>query len=93
MSAVDIFDLRPGNTFVESLREPGFDVFPIDGGYPRRRTALWGSAWRVSSPRQPSAAPKANRGHGGGDDQDSQRPRNREHGWSRGGPDALRERA
>jgi poly(3-hydroxyalkanoate) synthetase len=29
MSAVDIFDPRPGNSLVEFLLEPGFDVFPI----------------------------------------------------------------
>jgi len=36
----------------------------------RRRDG--GSARRVGDPRQPSAAPEANRGRGGGDDQDSQ---------------------
>ena len=31
----DIFDLRPGNSFVEFLLNEGFDVFLIDWGYPR----------------------------------------------------------
>jgi polyhydroxyalkanoate synthase len=30
----DIFDLRPGNSFVEYLLKQGFDVFLIDWGYP-----------------------------------------------------------
>jgi polyhydroxyalkanoate synthase len=30
----DIFDLRPGNSFVQYLLEEGFDVFLIDWGYP-----------------------------------------------------------
>jgi polyhydroxyalkanoate synthase subunit PhaC len=30
----DIFDLRPGNSFVEFLLSEGFDVFLIDWGYP-----------------------------------------------------------
>ena len=29
----DIFDLRPGNSFVEFLLEQGFDVFLVDWGY------------------------------------------------------------
>lgn len=30
----DIFDLRPGSSFVEFLLEEGFDVFLLDWGYP-----------------------------------------------------------
>ena len=35
----DIFDLRPGNSFVEFLLEQGFDVFLIDWGYPDEEDA------------------------------------------------------
>jgi poly[(R)-3-hydroxyalkanoate] polymerase subunit PhaC len=35
----DIFDLRPGNSFVEFLLEEGFDVFLIDWGYPEEEDA------------------------------------------------------
>lgn len=35
----DIFDLRPGNSFVEFLVSEGFDVFLIDWGYPEEEDA------------------------------------------------------
>src|SRR4030088_535150 len=35
----DIFDLRPGNSFVEFLLDEGFDVFLIDWGYPEEEDA------------------------------------------------------
>jgi polyhydroxyalkanoate synthase subunit PhaC len=35
----DIFDLRPGNSFIEFLLEQGFDVFLIDWGYPEEEDA------------------------------------------------------
>jgi polyhydroxyalkanoate synthase len=35
----DIFDLRPGGSFVEFLLEEGFDVFLIDWGYPEEEDA------------------------------------------------------
>jgi polyhydroxyalkanoate synthase subunit PhaC len=35
----DIFDLRPGSSFVEFLLEEGFDVFLIDWGYPEEEDA------------------------------------------------------
>jgi poly[(R)-3-hydroxyalkanoate] polymerase subunit PhaC len=35
----DIFDLRPGSSFVEFLLEEGFDVFLIDWGYPGEEDA------------------------------------------------------
>jgi polyhydroxyalkanoate synthase subunit PhaC len=35
----DIFDLRPGSSFVEFLLEEGFDVFLIDWGYPDEEDA------------------------------------------------------
>src|ERR1700731_2689204 len=35
----DIFDLRPGNSFVEYLLGEGFDVFLIDWGYPEEEDA------------------------------------------------------
>lgn len=35
----DIFDLRPGNSFVEFLLGEGFDVFLIDWGYPEEEDA------------------------------------------------------
>jgi polyhydroxyalkanoate synthase len=38
----DIFDLRPGNSFVEFLLEEGFDVFLIDWGYPEEEDADMG---------------------------------------------------
>jgi poly[(R)-3-hydroxyalkanoate] polymerase subunit PhaC len=40
----DIFDLRPGNSFVEFLLEEGFDVFLIDWGYPEEEDADMGLA-------------------------------------------------
>jgi polyhydroxyalkanoate synthase len=38
----DIFDLRPGNSFVEHLLDEGFDVFLIDWGYPEEEDADMG---------------------------------------------------
>jgi polyhydroxyalkanoate synthase len=38
----DIFDLRPGNSFVEYLLDEGFDVFLIDWGYPEEEDADMG---------------------------------------------------
>jgi polyhydroxyalkanoate synthase len=38
----DIFDLRPGNSFVEFLLDEGFDVFLIDWGYPDEEDADMG---------------------------------------------------
>jgi polyhydroxyalkanoate synthase len=38
----DIFDLRPGNSFVEFLLDQGFDVFLIDWGYPDEEDADMG---------------------------------------------------
>jgi polyhydroxyalkanoate synthase len=38
----DIFDLRPGNSFVEFLLDEGFDVFLIDWGYPEEEDADMG---------------------------------------------------
>jgi len=38
----DIFDLRPGNSFVEFLLDQGFDVFLIDWGYPEEEDADFG---------------------------------------------------
>ncbi len=35
----DIFDLRPGNSFIEFLLEEGFDVFLVDWGYPDEEDA------------------------------------------------------
>jgi poly[(R)-3-hydroxyalkanoate] polymerase subunit PhaC len=35
----DIFDLRPGNSFVEFLLQEGYDVFLIDWGYPEEEDA------------------------------------------------------
>jgi len=35
----DIFDLRPGSSFVEFLLDEGFDVFLIDWGYPEEEDA------------------------------------------------------
>lgn len=35
----DIFDLRPGSSFVEYLLDEGFDVFLIDWGYPEEEDA------------------------------------------------------
>jgi polyhydroxyalkanoate synthase len=40
----DIFDLRPGNSFVEYLVGEGFDVFLIDWGYPEEEDADMGLA-------------------------------------------------
>ena len=40
----DIFDLRPGNSFVEFLLDQGFDVFLIDWGYPEEEDADMGLA-------------------------------------------------
>src|SRR5947199_3841897 len=40
----DIFDLRPGNSFVEFLLKQGFDVFLIDWGYPEEEDADMGLA-------------------------------------------------
>ena len=40
----DIFDLRPGNSFVEFLLGEGFDVFLIDWGYPEEEDADMGLA-------------------------------------------------
>ena len=39
----DIFDLRPGNSFVEFLLDEGYDVFLVDWGAPDERTTT--SAW------------------------------------------------
>jgi polyhydroxyalkanoate synthase subunit PhaC len=44
----DIFDLRPGSSFVEFLLEEGFDVFLIDWGYPEEEDADMGLADYVS---------------------------------------------
>ncbi|MGA2927724.1 MAG: hydrolase, partial [Solirubrobacteraceae bacterium] len=38
----DIFDLRPGNSFVEFLLREGFDVFLIDWGYPEEEDSDFG---------------------------------------------------
>ncbi len=38
----DIFDLRPGNSFVEFLLDEGYDVFLIDWGYPEEEDAETG---------------------------------------------------
>lgn len=38
----DIFDLRPGNSFVEFLLDKGYDVFLIDWGYPEEEDADMG---------------------------------------------------
>ena len=38
----DIFDLRPGGSFVEFLLDEGFDVFLIDWGYPEEEDADMG---------------------------------------------------
>ncbi len=38
----DIFDLRPGNSFVEFLLDEGFDVFLVDWGYPEEEDADMG---------------------------------------------------
>jgi polyhydroxyalkanoate synthase len=38
----DIFDLRPGNSFVEFLLSEGFDVFLIDWGYPEEEDSEMG---------------------------------------------------
>jgi polyhydroxyalkanoate synthase len=38
----DIFDLRPGNSFVEYLLGEGFDVFLIDWGYPEEEDSDMG---------------------------------------------------
>src|SRR5438067_7313190 len=38
----DIFDLRPGGSFVEHLLDEGFDVFLIDWGYPEEEDADMG---------------------------------------------------
>ena len=38
----DIFDLRPGSSFVEFLLDEGFDVFLIDWGYPEEEDADMG---------------------------------------------------
>jgi polyhydroxyalkanoate synthase subunit PhaC len=38
----DIFDLRPGGSFVEYLLEQGYDVFLIDWGYPEEEDADMG---------------------------------------------------
>ncbi len=38
----DIFDLRPGNSFVEYLLGEGFDVFLIDWGYPEEEDSEMG---------------------------------------------------
>jgi poly[(R)-3-hydroxyalkanoate] polymerase subunit PhaC len=38
----DIFDLRPGHSFVEFLLDEGFDVFLIDWGYPEEEDADMG---------------------------------------------------
>jgi polyhydroxyalkanoate synthase len=38
----DIFDLRPGNSFVEHLLEEGFDVFLLDWGVPGEEDADMG---------------------------------------------------
>jgi polyhydroxyalkanoate synthase len=38
----DIFDLRPGNSFVEFLLQEGYDVFLIDWGYPEEEDADMG---------------------------------------------------
>ncbi|HWF72416.1 MAG TPA: hypothetical protein VG186_03675, partial [Solirubrobacteraceae bacterium] len=40
----EIFDLRPGSSFVEYLLDQGFDVFLVDWAYRTRRTPTWG--WR-----------------------------------------------
>ncbi|HWC86292.1 MAG TPA: alpha/beta fold hydrolase [Solirubrobacteraceae bacterium] len=40
----DIFDLRPGNSFVEYLLEEGFDVFLVDWGVPDEEDADMGLA-------------------------------------------------
>ena len=38
----DIFDLRPGNSFVEFLLDEGFDVFLLDWGEPDEEDADMG---------------------------------------------------
>jgi polyhydroxyalkanoate synthase len=38
----DIFDLRPGNSFIEYLLGEGFDVFLIDWGYPEEEDSEMG---------------------------------------------------
>jgi polyhydroxyalkanoate synthase subunit PhaC len=38
----DIFDLRPGNSFVEFLLSEGFDVFLLDWGYPEEEDSETG---------------------------------------------------
>ena len=38
----DIFDLRPGSSFVEFLLEEGFDVFLLDWGYPEEEDSDMG---------------------------------------------------
>jgi polyhydroxyalkanoate synthase len=38
----DIFDLKPGGSFVEYLLEEGFDVFLVDWGYPDEEDAEMG---------------------------------------------------
>jgi polyhydroxyalkanoate synthase len=38
----DIFDLRPGNSFVEYLLQEGFDVYLIDWGYPEEEDSDMG---------------------------------------------------
>ena len=40
----EIFDLRPGNSFVEFLLEEGFDVFLVDWGVPDEEDADMGLA-------------------------------------------------
>jgi polyhydroxyalkanoate synthase len=40
----DIFDLRPGSSFVEFLLQEGFDVYLIDWGYPEEEDADMGLA-------------------------------------------------
>jgi polyhydroxyalkanoate synthase len=40
----DIFDLRPGSSFVEFLLEEGFDVFLVDWGYPDEEDGEMGLA-------------------------------------------------
>jgi poly[(R)-3-hydroxyalkanoate] polymerase subunit PhaC len=43
----DIFDLRPGGSFVEYLLDQGFDVFLIDWGYPEEEDADLGLEYYV----------------------------------------------
>jgi len=65
----DVFDLRPGHSFVEHLLEEGFDVYLLDWGVPDECRSRPGQLRvRRASVRHPrdAALQRAGRGHAAG---------------------------